>query len=209
MQVFLSRKMRNNRQQPLELDFSDGVSRIERSAMGETYVVGDSGEKVIKGSRRKDGSYRKDIRVKPGYIPTEEQASFKTRQQLYRETYSVHAQPTYTLHEDSDEEIPIQKTKKTRRKKKKASNAPEADIADLIVESSKLKISDEYETKASVEEVDTAKRLRNLRKKMKEITELEEKISAGLQPNEEQLQKISRKCQISTEIADLTRGAEE
>ncbi|KAF8820519.1 mago binding protein [Cardiosporidium cionae] len=200
--------MHSNPQQPLELDFSDGISHVERSAMGETYLVGDSGERVIKGSRRKDGSYRKDIRVKPGYIPAEEKASFKTRQQVYRETYSVHAQPTYTLCEDSEDEIPKQKAKKTRKKKKKANNAPEADIADLIVESSALKISDKSETKMPVAELDAIKKLRNLRKKMKEINDLEEKISTGLKPSEEQLQKINRKFRIEAEIAALSPDTE-
>nr|BAN65453.1 hypothetical protein [Babesia bovis] len=50
------------------------------SGFGETYTVGDSGKDVfIKGSRRKDGSFRRDIRVRPGYIPPEERAVYVPR----------------------------------------------------------------------------------------------------------------------------------
>lgn len=42
----------------------------ERTDMGERYLVDvTTGEKVIAGSRRPDGSYRKEIRVRPGYTP--------------------------------------------------------------------------------------------------------------------------------------------
>lgn len=43
---------------------------VLRSDHGEIYTVDRStGETLIKGSRRKDGTYRSDIKVKPGYIP--------------------------------------------------------------------------------------------------------------------------------------------
>lgn len=39
----------------------------------------EGGERVIQGSRRPDGTFRKDIRVKAGYVPIEEQATFSSR----------------------------------------------------------------------------------------------------------------------------------
>ncbi|PHJ19397.1 mago binding protein [Cystoisospora suis] len=50
---------------------SGGSMRVEeRTDMGERYLVDvATGEKVIAGSRRPDGSYRKEIRVRPGYTP--------------------------------------------------------------------------------------------------------------------------------------------
>ncbi len=39
----------------------------------------EGGETVIRGSRRPDGTYRKDVRVKSGYVPIEEQETFSSR----------------------------------------------------------------------------------------------------------------------------------
>ncbi|CCF73490.1 conserved Plasmodium protein, unknown function [Babesia microti strain RI] len=52
----------------------------QETAMGEVYYINKiTGEKVIKGSRRPDGSIRKDIKVRPGYIPKDEQSVFVPR----------------------------------------------------------------------------------------------------------------------------------
>ncbi|KAK1444231.1 hypothetical protein BgAZ_101370 [Babesia gibsoni] len=53
---------------------------VVRTDHGENYTVDPStGDKYIKGSRRKDGSLRSDIKVKPGYIPPDEQAKYVPR----------------------------------------------------------------------------------------------------------------------------------
>ncbi|KAK9825265.1 hypothetical protein WJX74_004533 [Apatococcus lobatus] len=53
---------------------------MSASANSET----EDGERVIRGSRRPDGTYRKDIRVKAGYVPLEEQATFSSRSSQFR-----------------------------------------------------------------------------------------------------------------------------
>jgi partner of Y14 and mago protein len=45
--------------------------------MGE--YVNDQGEKVIMGTRRPDGTFRKDIKVRPGYVPQDEQPVYVPR----------------------------------------------------------------------------------------------------------------------------------
>ncbi|KAK9864101.1 hypothetical protein WJX84_000928 [Apatococcus fuscideae] len=44
----------------------------------------DRGERVIQGSRRPDGTYRKEVRVKAGYVPPDEQAAFTSRGSQFR-----------------------------------------------------------------------------------------------------------------------------
>ena len=45
----------------------------------ESTVVNDKGERVIPGSRRPDGTYRKEVRVKAGYVPQDEQPVYQSR----------------------------------------------------------------------------------------------------------------------------------
>lgn len=45
--------------------------------MGE--YVNDQGERVIMGSRRPDGTFRKDIKVRAGYVPQDEQPVYVPR----------------------------------------------------------------------------------------------------------------------------------
>lgn len=54
-----------------------------------------------------------------------------------------------------------------------------------------------------------AKRVRNLKKKLREISELEESARTGKALTEEQRQKISRRKEIEEEIAQLEMGAKE
>jgi len=42
-------------------------------------TMAESGERIIPGSRRPDGTLRKDIRVRPGYVPIEEQEVYVSR----------------------------------------------------------------------------------------------------------------------------------
>mmetsp|Transcript_2405 Transcript_2405/g.7211 ORF Transcript_2405/g.7211 Transcript_2405/m.7211 type:complete len:193 (-) Transcript_2405:125-703(-) len=50
----------------------------------------ESGERIIPGSRRPDGTLRKEIRVRPGYVPLEEQAVYVSRGAKFRDTSKMH-----------------------------------------------------------------------------------------------------------------------
>lgn len=44
----------------------------------EGYVVTDNGEKVLPGSRRPDGTIRKERRIRAGYVPQDEQPVYQS-----------------------------------------------------------------------------------------------------------------------------------
>ncbi|KAF6266110.1 hypothetical protein COO60DRAFT_643760 [Scenedesmus sp. NREL 46B-D3] len=44
----------------------------------EPYTVKDTGEKVLQGSRRPDGTVRKERRIRAGYTPQDEQPTYQS-----------------------------------------------------------------------------------------------------------------------------------
>ncbi len=46
--------------------------------------MGADGERVIQGSRRPDGTYRKDVKVMAGYVPQDEQPVYVPRGAVVR-----------------------------------------------------------------------------------------------------------------------------
>lgn len=42
-------------------------------------AVNEDGERVIRGTRRPDGTYRKDVKVRAGYTPQDEQPVYVPR----------------------------------------------------------------------------------------------------------------------------------
>eukprot|EP00775_Hariotina_reticulata_P005965 gene5965-6204_t len=51
----------------------------------DTYIVNERGEKVLSGSRRPDGTIRKERRIRAGYIPQDEQATYQSQGVLARQ----------------------------------------------------------------------------------------------------------------------------
>lgn len=58
------------------------------AAMQE-YVVNENGEKVLVGSRRPDGTIRKERRIRAGYIPQDEQTVYESRGMMVRYLHMV------------------------------------------------------------------------------------------------------------------------
>ena len=78
----------------------------------------------------------------------------------------------------------------------------EAQISDATATTTQDTVEQEVEP---VPMVDTSKKIRNIKKKLKQIEELEEKLNMGeLNPNKEQLAKMSRKGEYLEEIKALS-----
>lgn len=196
-----------------------GTCVKQTTTTGETYVVNvATGEKVIPGSLRPDGTMRKPIKVRPGYTPVEERRTFRTRQQLSREEHRAHvgsAIPGLTpVDEDRPASSNSSKSRKTKPSSDTSSSTPQAkqaqnnfrspDAQDKLCEQvEKLSIGNDAEQPIAT---DPNKRLRNIRKKINEIIDLEKKVAMGEQPTPQQLEKIKRKSALLAEAAELERA---
>ncbi|KAL4719962.1 hypothetical protein ACJJTC_009061 [Scirpophaga incertulas] len=150
------------------------------------YELDADGCKFIPATQRPDGTWRKPRRVKDGYIPQEE-----LLKNLKRPTGNIQPIPGMIINVD-------------KKKKKKKSGVDDA--ADKLA---KCEITEpDFSSPSSssqysvVIQSDPSKRLKNLRKKLRDIETLEEKIKSGLlkNPDKDQREKISKKADIIKEI---------
>lgn len=79
-------KKKNKARDPAQAAPNQAVSaRASGLAMeAQSYAVNEQGERVIAASRRPDGTLRKERRVKPGYVPQDEQPVYQPRGAVVR-----------------------------------------------------------------------------------------------------------------------------
>lgn len=192
-------------------------TNVETTNMGTTYHVQEDGSKVIAPTRRPDGTYRKPIRVRAGYTPLEEnlykgpevQRSFQARGGLPPGATPEMVAPAGRGSGSSSRPpgfppgyVPPEPKAKAQPKVKAAA-PPAASKAPPAAPKAALP-----DSKAASEEKTAGKpenRLRNLRKKLAEITTLEERLEkeGDAAVSEEMHQKLSRKGDLEAEVAEL------
>lgn len=193
----------------------------------ENYQTDESGTKFIAASQRPDGTWRKTRRVKDGYVPQEEVPVYESKGKQW-----VKSQPLGPIglpaedskHQDKSD-VPMSKTakknarKKEKRKEKHAGELKESfqvltieepsfDESVVLEQSSTKASSSAFKAKTNenvLTESDVEKRLKNLKKKVRQIEDLEFKISSGAlaKPDPDQIKKIHQKEVIMDEIENL------
>jgi len=192
------------------------------------YIDPETGFLMEPGTQRPDGTWRKPRRVKDGYIPQEEVPLYESKGKAQARAREAGYIPG--LHDSNSFKIdtfvlPIQPTtipglnlapekhtatSSSKSKKKKNKGASKTDIKEATEKLEKTSISGDSKSRkdsASQQPVatDPAKKLRNLKKKLRDIEALEQKLDAGeiANPEKEQLDKVARKSEVLREIEKL------
>jgi partner of Y14 and mago len=201
----------------------------------QTLSTGDS---IIPSSVRPDGSTRKEIKVRPGYRPPEDQEKYRNRIVEARSKIGKGgipgAEPARTLVTAGEEKNKNAKRREAAARKKAAATSAteqirsgDAELKELTNGVQKMQL-EESETdklkqdwrdpsklagnKAAEEEADEAaekeKKARNLKKKLRQARDLKEKKEGGGELLPEQLAKVTKIQELIRELDKLGYDAD-
>ncbi|CAG9763229.1 unnamed protein product [Ceutorhynchus assimilis] len=164
-------------------------------------IITENGEQFIPASQRPDGTWRKARRVKEGYVPQEEVPLYESKGKQFM---TKKLEPV-VLPSGKSAQRPIpglfitQEDKPEKKPSKKK-------VKSKIEEINKILQSTSLESKPQ-ETTDPAKKLKNLKKRLREVENLEDKIKSGTlaKPEPEQLAKINRKNDLLVQIRELEK----
>ncbi|GAA5829719.1 hypothetical protein JCM5353_005207 [Sporobolomyces roseus] len=208
---------------PMNLIFPD------RSASGIS--SNQDGQRVIASTRRPDGTFRPEIKVRPGYTPQEDVSLFRSTKQKELDHHKATKGTVPGLKPNAMVQNALRGATQAgggglSRSQKKNAKRKEKETGEEVKDSWDNDDEEEGESKStttgketnpklpppvsdtttSIETTtteDRAKRLRNLKKKLKQTQQLREKEDGGASLGDAEKEKVNKMSELEDEIAKL------
>jgi partner of Y14 and mago len=176
----------------------------------------NDGPVVIPGSRRPDGSWRKEVRVRPGYVPPDETPKFVSPGTKYERERAqmgivglVKSEEKKTPTASQKKNIPGKKNQNQNQnqnqKEKNPQNSGQKQATSHQPPPKQSTQPNKEQPAPPPQKADPAPeaRAKGLKKKIRQIDQLIEKQKNGEKLNKEQLEKINRLEELQNELSAL------